>query len=150
MFRKIAFIALIAACSSKPTPAPVGPPPEPQPVAAPEPAPGTAPAPAPAPTPPAGPDRAAVIGILDQIDTQLAKASKAKGHDAVEHADELEKLVDQLDQPLAGFAAQAPAYAKLKEHSKKFHEASRKGAAKDAGEHHHHMVEASKELRATL
>ncbi len=111
-----------------------------------EPAPMAEPASSPAP----GPDRSAVNSLLDQIETHLAKASKAKGHHASEHAVEIEKLVGQLDTHLASHAAGTDAYAKLKEHSSKLHTASKKGQHRDAKDHHHHMEAAIKDLRATL
>ncbi len=151
--RASAWIVLLfaAACSSK-KPAPAAPM---QMESAPEPA-AAAPmsepsAPEPAPGP--GPDRAAVTSLLDQIETHLTKASKAKGHHVLEHADEIEKLVGQLDTHLAGYDAGASAYGKLKEHSTKAHDAAKKGGKgghKDAHSHHVEIEAAVKELRATL
>ena len=121
------------------------PPPEPVPVTpASEPAPTPAPEPAPAP----GPDRARITKMLDEIDGHLAEL--AKGHKGNEHRDAIEKLVEQLEQPLAGFDAGAAPYAKLKEHAKKFHDAQMAKKTKDANGHRAKVEEAVKELRATL
>lgn len=156
--RALFLVAILAACSKK-QPATTPPPAAPEPVAtaaapasppAPAPAPAAAPAPAPEPAAPSGPDKATVTPILDELDTHLSKAAKAKGKDLTEHAGHVVQLAAKLEQPLSGFDKQTGAYTKLKEHAKKFHESVKKGDHKHAHEHHQHVGEASKELRASL
>lgn len=60
----------------------------------------------------------------------------------------MHKLVADLEAPLAGSGAAA--YAKIKEHTTKLHDALKKKDEKHAKEHHHHVAAAIKELRASL
>ena len=124
------------------TPAPA---PEPAPPVTQEPAPAPAPEPAPPPAPKV--DKEAITKILDEMDKHLAEL--AKGHKGSEHRDALEKLVEQLEQPMTGFDAGAGAFGKIKDNTKKFHDAQMK-KQKDAGTFRTAIVDAVKELRATL
>lgn len=150
-FMLAAALAALTACGSTQTPPPASPPPPaPAPAPAPEAMSMPMPAPAPQPADPAAAQRAQVVGLLDQIDAQLAECETNRMQHVGPQARRVQDLVAQMAEPIAAFPRAAEPYAQLQSHAPRFTEACRRNQHRDMHEHHQHLRQAAAAVRAAL